>query len=279
MKHTNSDSKIIEGFGDEWSRLDQTRMRVDDSSRLFKAYFSIFPWESLPPTAEGFDLGCGSGRWAKHVAPKVGKLHCIDPSIAIEIARKNLQEIENCEFHKASVDGIPFSDSSMDFGYSLGVLHHIPNTAEALASCVAKLKPGAPFLLYVYYSFDNRPVWYRSIWKASELIRLLISRLPFALRYFLSQFIAIFIYLPLARLARFIELLGFNVKNYPLTEYRSLGFYVMRTDALDRFGTRLEQRFSRIEIQKMMEKASLENIVFSERPPFWCAVGFKKSRF
>lgn len=28
----------------------------------------------------GFDLGCGSGRWAFFVAPKVAKLHCIDRS-------------------------------------------------------------------------------------------------------------------------------------------------------------------------------------------------------
>ncbi len=35
-------------------------------------------------------MGCGSGRWARWVAPKVGRLHCIDPSIAIDVARKNL---------------------------------------------------------------------------------------------------------------------------------------------------------------------------------------------
>jgi hypothetical protein len=50
----------------------------------------------------------------------------------------------------------------------------------------------------------------------------------------------------------------------------------MRTDALDRFGTKLEKRFSRKEIQSMMEKSGLEHIVFSENPPYWCAVGYKR---
>jgi hypothetical protein len=50
----------------------------------------------------------------------------------------------------------------------------------------------------------------------------------------------------------------------------------MRTDALDRFGTRLEQRFTKQEIQKMMESSGLENIKFSEDTPFWTAVGFAK---
>jgi hypothetical protein len=45
----------------------------------------------------------------------------------------------------------------MDFGYSLGVLHHLPDPRAGLAACVTKLKPGAPMLVYIYYAFDNRP--------------------------------------------------------------------------------------------------------------------------
>lgn len=115
------------------------------------------------------------------------------------------------------------------------------------------------------------------LWKASELIRALVSRMPHSLRYVMSQIIAASIYWPLARIAKSAESLNFDVKNFPLSIYRNRGFYVMRTDALDRFGTRLEQRFSRIEIQQMMEAAGLERIVFSEKSPFWCAVGYAKA--
>ena len=50
----------------------------------------------------------------------------------------------------------------------------------------------------------------------------------------------------------------------------------MRTDALDRFGTRLEQRFTRAEIEAMMRAAGLERIAFSDQAPFWCALGYRK---
>ena len=50
----------------------------------------------------------------------------------------------------------------------------------------------------------------------------------------------------------------------------------MRTDALDRFGTRLEQRFTRKQVEMMMEAAGLEQIVFSDHSPFWCAVGRRR---
>jgi ubiquinone/menaquinone biosynthesis C-methylase UbiE len=274
----NLDAKTVAGFGDEWERFDQTGMSIEDTNQIFESYFSVFPWGILSTDAVGFDLGCGSGRWAKLVAPRVGLLHCIDPSVAIAVAQKNLHSITNCEFHNVGVDNIPVPDQSMDFGYSLGVLHHIPDTRAALAACVAKLKPGAPFLLYLYYAFDNRPSWFRGLWKVSELIRGLVSRMPHGLRYFMSQIIAVLIYWPLARFAKLAEALGFDVKNFPLAIYRHWGFYVMRTDALDRFGTKLEQRFSRTEIQQMMESAGLEGIIFSEKNPFWCAVGFARAK-
>ena len=49
----------------------------------------------------------------------------------------------------------------------------------------------------------------------------------------------------------------------------------MRTDALDRFGTRLEKRFSKASIQEMLKTAGLENITFSEDRPYWCVVSYK----
>ena len=51
----------------------------------------------------------------------------------------------------------------------------------------------------------------------------------------------------------------------------------MRTDSLDRFGTKLEHRFTKDEIQRMMEISGLEKICFDEKnAPYWCAVGYKK---
>ena len=176
----NIDPATVEGFGEEWSAFDQTAMSADEHRALFDRYFGIFPFDALPPDAEGFDLGCGSGRWACLVAPQVGTLHCIDPApAALVVARRRLAGVPNVRFHCASADAIPLADDSQDFGYSLGVLHHIPDTRRALADCVRKLKPGAPFLVYLYYSLDNRPGWVRTLWRVSDTLRRGIARLPF----------------------------------------------------------------------------------------------------
>jgi ubiquinone/menaquinone biosynthesis C-methylase UbiE len=275
----NRDEKVIEGFGDEWSKFDQSRPELAaELEKQFSKYFSLFPWSTLPKDAVGFDAGCGSGRWAKLVAPRAGILHCCDPSHqALMVARSNLSGISNCRFHLAGVNELPFAPNSMDFGYSLGVLHHIPDTASGLHACVRALKPGAPFLVYLYYALDGRPWWFKSIHKTSDVFRSIISRLPFAARYTLTQLIAALVYYPLAKTASICEKGGIRVDNFPLSSYRHHSFYTMRTDALDRFGTRLEQRFSRDEIRDMMSRAGLTNIRFREDVPYWCALGFKAS--
>lgn len=272
----NLDKNVVDGFGDEWMRFDQSALSEHELTDMFDNYFRIFPWEKLPPDAVGFDLGCGSGRWAKIAAPRVGTLHLIDPSAdALSVARQNLQDSDNCQFHLAGAGNIPLAEDSCDFGYCLGVLHHVPDTEGGIRACVRKLKSGSPFLLYLYYRFDNRPLLFRAIWKATDLVRRGVSRLPHSPRYGISQIFAAAIYFPLARTARLLEKLGFNVEKFPLSQYRNNSFYVMRNDALDRFGTRLEKRYTKEEMRQMMENAGLENIVFSETS-FWTAVGYKK---
>ena len=177
-KESNSDRKTVDGFGDEWSRFDQSKLSYQELKAIFDSYFSIFPWHELPNAAKGMDVGCGSGRWAKLVAPKVGFLYCIEPSNSLSVARKNLSTNNNIAFHQSTVDEIPIENSSLDFGYSLGVLHHIPDTQAGIESCVRKLKPGAPFLIYLYYAFDNKPRWFSFIWRFSDVFRKIISRFP-----------------------------------------------------------------------------------------------------
>ncbi|TFH48385.1 MAG: class I SAM-dependent methyltransferase, partial [Lysobacterales bacterium] len=196
----NIDARVTKDFGREWSQYDQSGLPEKELRDLFNAYFSIFPWSRLPKNAKGFDLGCGSGRWARMVSPRVGELHCIEPSEeAMQVAKRNLVGCDNCRFHENSVDEIPLGDASMDFGYSLGVLHHVPDTRRGIESCVRKLKHGAPLLLYLYYSFDNRPFWFKPIWTASDIVRRALSATPYPVKLLASRLIATFVYFPFAR--------------------------------------------------------------------------------
>ena len=272
----NRDDSVVHGFGEEWARFPQNVLADSELQAVFDAYFAIFPWETLPCRAVGADIGCGSGRWAAVVAPKVGRLICLDASAdALGVARRNLAAQDNVTFQRADVGELPIAEGQLDFVYSLGVLHHVPDTARAIVDIARILKPGGIFLLYLYYAFDNRPLWFRLLWKASDWLRCRISRLPSLFRFFVCDLIAVLVYWPVARFGALLDGMGITLRHYPLWFYRDKSFYVMRTDSLDRFGTRLEQRFTKHQIIAMLEAAGFSNIIFSSRAPFWCAVACK----
>jgi SAM-dependent methyltransferase len=276
MPQSGERTDVIEGFGDEWARFDQSGVTDEERAAAFEAYFEVFPWDELPEDATGFDLGCGSGRWAAQVAPRVGTLHCVEPSDAIEVARGNLGNHNNVVFHRRTAASLPFEPGSMDFGYALGVLHHVADTEGALKAAVQALKPGAPLLVYLYYAFENRPRWFRALWRASDVMRRVISRAPTPVRHVICDGLAGSVYYPLARGAAVAERLGIDVEHWPLSAYRHRSFYGMRTDALDRFGTRLEKRYTRDEMEKLLRNAGLGDIRFCSSI-FWCAVGTRSN--
>ncbi|RST30390.1 class I SAM-dependent methyltransferase [Sphingomonas ginkgonis] len=273
---SNADDPTLRAFDEKWAAHWRGVSSRTHQQRTFDNFFSLFPFEELSK-AEGFDLGCGNGRHAEKVAPRVGRLHCIDPSPAgLAAARAQMADQANVEFHCADVDHIPLPDASQDFGYSMGVLHHIPDTEGALRRCTAKLRPGAPFLLYLYYAFDNRPAWFRAVWRGSDLLRRLICRLPIGPRKRVCDIIAVTIYWPLSRLAGEAERRGVSAGHWPLSYYRRTPLVSLKVSSLDRFGTPLEQRFSRRKIEAMMRRCGLEDVRFQEHEPYWVALGRKR---
>lgn len=276
-KDNNVDWEVVNDFGDEWEEFQFNKDNSDILLKAWQQYFNIFPWNDISKNSNGFDMGCGTGRWAQFVAPKVGKLSCIDPSSAIEVAKKNLSHFDNIDYLKETSNDCSLANNSQDFGYCLGVLHHIPNTQNGIHDCAKKLKPGAPFLLYLYYNFEDRPLLFKLTWYLSDIIRKVICRFPSKLKKFVCNIIAILIYFPFAKFSKFLEKLSFNVSAIPLSDYRNKSLYIMQNDALDRFGTKLEQRFSKAEITTMLRNAGFERIIFSDTTPFWTCISYKKT--
>ncbi|MEI6790077.1 MAG: class I SAM-dependent methyltransferase [Myxococcaceae bacterium] len=266
----NQDFKTVESFGAEWEKFcNFSREEIEHSGQL---YFDLIDETMLNKNTVALDVGCGSGRWDKYIAHRVKFIEAIDPSSAVFVAERFFQEegIKNIRVTRAGVEQIPFPDNSFDFVFSLGVLHHVPRTEDGIRRCVEKLKPGGWFLVYLYYNLDNRSYVHGFLLKLVTFFRKGISNLPKPIKEAVCELIAATIYWPLASLSR---LLSTDV--IPLSAYRNASFKVMRNDALDRFGTPLEQRFSRIQIQAMLERAGLSNIRFSEKVPYWHAVAQK----
>lgn len=273
LPQQNIDKKVVESFGEEWSKFHA--FSQEDLDQVGDMYFDIITDEMVNKNTYGFDLGCGTGRWTKVLADRIGFMEAIDPSDALYAADVLLKDNENVRLSRGSSDNIPFDDETFDFGMSIGVLHHIPDTPKAMRSCVEKVKKGGFFYTYLYYNFEDRGRLFKTVFGIVDGIRQVVSSLSPRVKKFICDIIAVAVYMPLVLVARLFVLIGMQniAKKVPLYFYHDQSFYIIRNDALDRFGTALEQRFSKSEVINMMENAGLSEIIVSDQAPFWHAVG------
>ena len=274
-KDENFDQNVIDGFGHEWTAFAYTETETAEALDVqFMAYCVPIDLTQFDPlTSVAADFGAGSGRWSSRLAPFFSLVYALEPSDGANKVLRNkftgdskivvLQET-------VGVNSIPVA--SLDLAMSLGVLHHIPDTGLAMRDISRSIKPGGYFLCYLYYDLENKPMYYRLILKASNFVRGIISKLPQRIKGFVAKIIAVFIYWPLARLSKVLEKLGRNTSNFPLHHYANMPFVMLANDALDRFGTSLEQRFSQSQIKDMLVESNFDitTLNFSEREPFWC---------
>ena len=272
----NIDQKTVASFGDEWTKFG--RFSEAEIERIGNEYFDVVTTAMLTPDATALDLGCGSGRWARYVASRCAFVEAVDPSDAVLAAHALTHDLKNVRVTQASIDSLPFPDEGFDFILCLGALHHVPDTAAALETAVKKLRPGGWMLLYIYYALENRGPAYRLLFGTADLLRRVVSGLPGPLKRVCCDVLALTVYLPLVGLARAVQMLsGKGAEALPLHYYSDKSWRVIRNDALDRFGTPLEQRFTRAEIAEMMAASGLADLRFSDRMPMWHVVGRKGS--
>ena len=266
----NIDQATVHSFGEEWEKFNA--FSEEEIKIAGDQYFDIINFSELADDAVVLDLGCGSGRWTKYMFDKVGFIDAVDPSDAIYQAAQRYHDLKNVRFTRASVNGLPFADESFDFIISLGVLHHVPDTRKALEALLKKLKPGGQALIYLYYALDNRGFLYKFIFLLSTLLRRVIAAMPGPLKFLFCDLIAIIIYLPFVLTSRAVKALFPKKKWYskiPLAYYCDKSWNIIRNDALDRFGTPLEQRFSKKQIINIVDSCGDFDIIFSDGMPYW----------
>jgi len=155
---TNSVPRFVESdtyatsFSYEWTRFKMIQLdSANKSGETMTGFKSIT--EINPPELTGgviLDAGCGTGRYIEVVAPHAREIFGVDLSESVESAQELVGKRGNVHIIQADINKLPFKDSTFDGIYSIGVLHHTPDTRTSFHKLPPLLKPGGWIAIWVY---------------------------------------------------------------------------------------------------------------------------------
>ena len=156
--------KYCDSFSFEWNTHDQTQL---DSQRVDGMSAEHFKEKTLltPKDVEGklvLDAGVGSGRYSEVVASWGGRVIGVDLSYAVEASSRNLEDFSNVMIAQGDIGKLPFAEGTFDIIFSIGVLHHTPDTRKHFEALVPLLKRGGTIAIWVYSTtldYRNRTAW------------------------------------------------------------------------------------------------------------------------
>lgn len=267
----NFSTDVQKSFSHEWEVYSE--ILEDEHRKEFNMYFDIVPQEMIKDKRIA-DLGCGIGRWSYFLKDIAREIILVDFSNAIFIARKNLKNARNCLFFMADITRLPFKNDFADFTLSLGVLHHIPQDSLDEVKNITRYSKNT--LIFLYYNLDNRPILWKFILKAVNLLRIILSKIKnYKIRIIITKILTFIFYLPPIYVGYLVDKIFKKGSIIPLYEfYHNKTTKRIEQDVYDRFFTPIEKRFSKKEItEKLSDHFSL---IFSENLPYWHFLIIKK---
>lgn len=164
-------------FGAEWSHFDYQQDRtwqwsVDERCELFLRELAMTPEDLRGKLV--LDAGCGNGALSRGINRFGCEVIAVDASSSVETAFQHFAKDGNDRTHFLQGDliNLPLKRETVDVVYSSGVLHHNPDTLEALKAVIGHLAPGGRIYIWLYGPIPGLPHRLR------ETLRRTISPMP-----------------------------------------------------------------------------------------------------
>ncbi|MDP2905332.1 MAG: class I SAM-dependent methyltransferase [Candidatus Omnitrophota bacterium] len=253
------------------------------STSLEKGHFSYMQETVTEPIVRGgagIDIGCGMGQDTYLMAknnPGVSVI-ALDLSDGVYKTRELVRGLNNAAAVKGSVTALPVRSEALDFAYSFGVLHHIPDPKKGLFEINRVLKKGSPVFLYLYEDHSGNILKYLTV-KTAALFRKITVRIPrkilYALSFLASPFVFIVFSCPAIILSKFDKTRSI-AENIPFNFGRSP--FGLRSDLFDRFGAPIEYRFSKKQVYELLDNCNFHNITITKLKATagWVAWAYKR---
>ena len=98
----------------------------------------------------GLDAGCGFGRHLYYAAQFGAQMIGLDFSKAIIRAKEIAGALDGVQCVQGDLQKPPLRPHSLDFVYSIGVLHHTPDPERTFQTLLPLIRPGGAIFVWVY---------------------------------------------------------------------------------------------------------------------------------
>jgi SAM-dependent methyltransferase len=147
-----SSDHYVGSFSFEWNTHNQTQLDVIRGDNSSEEQF-VQKTGFRPQDLRGrliLDAGVGAGRYADVASRWGANVVGVDLSYAVEASHANFADRPNVFIAQADIGSLPFQDGTFDCIFSIGVLHHTPDTRAHFLRLVPLLKPGGTIAIWVY---------------------------------------------------------------------------------------------------------------------------------
>ena len=201
------------------------------------------------------EIGVGSGRILKnllHFSPKT--IYGIEPSQAINVAKTNLNS-DKINFLNIKAEELNF-ENEIDYIFSIGVIHHIPNYELAIKKIYRSLKPGGKFIMWVYGKEGNELY----LFLFNNLRRITIYLPDFILKI-ITNFLTIITYF-YGFLCKFINL---PLHKYFKNVFNNFSFQKKNYVIFDQLNPSFAKYFTKFEIMELLSQQNFKIIELKRR--------------
>jgi SAM-dependent methyltransferase len=254
--------EYVGSFSFEWNTHNQTQLdyfRGDRSSEDQFIQKTGFRQDDLRNKLV-LDAGVGAGRYADVVSRWGADVIGVDLSYAVEAAYQNFVDRPNVWIAQADIGKLPFRPASFDVIFSIGVLHHTPDTGVYFKKLVPLLKPGGQIAIWVYPKEGDFIV--RKEWVP------FVNKLPPGMFYTWCRW-----FVPWAQQRLDTPLIGILSRLFPFSA-QGLGLENDILDTFDGYSPKYHWIHSPEEVERWFREVGLEGI---RRPSGWntCVRGMK----